>query len=96
MTAGASVVVADVAAAGNQETASLIEESGGRAVAVRCDVTRSEDVQAALQQAVDAFGRLDVAFNNAGAEQAVKPAAETTEQEWTGSSPSAPASSTPR
>jgi NAD(P)-dependent dehydrogenase (short-subunit alcohol dehydrogenase family) len=60
----------------------LIEQSGGRAVAVRCDVTRSEDVRAALQQAVDVFGRLDVAFNNAGAEQAVKPAAETSEQEW--------------
>jgi NAD(P)-dependent dehydrogenase (short-subunit alcohol dehydrogenase family) len=58
----------------------LIEQSGGRAAAVRCDVTRSEDVRAALQQAIDAFGRLDVAFNNAGAEQEVKPA-ETTEQE---------------
>jgi NAD(P)-dependent dehydrogenase (short-subunit alcohol dehydrogenase family) len=80
--AGSSVVVADVVAEANQETASLIEQSGGRAVAVRCDVTRSEDVQAALQKAVDAFGRLDVAFNNAGAEQAVKPAAETTEEEW--------------
>jgi NAD(P)-dependent dehydrogenase (short-subunit alcohol dehydrogenase family) len=80
--AGASVVVADVADAGNQETARMIEESGGRAVAVRCDVTRSQDVQAALQKAADAFGRLDVAFNNAGAEQEVTPAAETTEQEW--------------
>jgi NAD(P)-dependent dehydrogenase (short-subunit alcohol dehydrogenase family) len=45
-------------------------------------VTRSEDVRAPFQQAVDAFGRLDVAFNNAGAEQEVKPAAETTEQDW--------------
>jgi len=80
--AGASVVVADVVDAGNQETARMIEESGGRAVAVRCDVTRSEDVQAALQQAVEAFGRLDVAFNNAGIEQQVKPASETTEEEW--------------
>jgi NAD(P)-dependent dehydrogenase (short-subunit alcohol dehydrogenase family) len=80
--AGASVVAADLAEQANQRTASLIEQSGGRAVAVRCDVTRSEDVRAALQQAVDAFGRLDVAFNNAGAEQAVKPAAETTEEEW--------------
>jgi hypothetical protein len=80
--AGASVVVADLAEQANQETASLIEKAGGRAVAVRCDVTRSQDVRAALQQAVEVFGRLDVAFNNAGAEQAVKPAAETTEQEW--------------
>ena len=80
--AGASVVVADLAEEAYQETASLIERSGGRAVAVRCDVTRSEDVQAALQQAVDAFGRLDVAFNNAGAEQETKAAADITEQEW--------------
>lgn len=80
--AGASVVVADVAAEANEETASLIEQSGGRAVAVRCDVTRSEDVQAALQKAVDAFGRLDVAFNNAGVEQEIERAAETTEEEW--------------
>jgi NAD(P)-dependent dehydrogenase (short-subunit alcohol dehydrogenase family) len=37
---GASVVVADVSAQGNQETARLIEQEGGRALAVRCDVLR--------------------------------------------------------
>jgi NAD(P)-dependent dehydrogenase (short-subunit alcohol dehydrogenase family) len=80
--AGAGVVVADVADEGNRQTARSIEDSGGRALAVRCDVTRSEQVKAALDQAVGAFGRLDVAFNNAGAEQEIKPAAETTEEEW--------------
>jgi NAD(P)-dependent dehydrogenase (short-subunit alcohol dehydrogenase family) len=80
--AGTGVVAADVADEGNRETVRLIERTGGRAVAVRCDVTRSEDVQAALQTAVDTFGRLDLAFNNAGAEQEPKPAAETTEEEW--------------
>jgi NAD(P)-dependent dehydrogenase (short-subunit alcohol dehydrogenase family) len=80
--AGAGVVVADLAEEANQETAGLIEQPGGRAVAVRCDVTRSQDVQAALQTAVDTFGRLDFAFNNAGVEQEIKPAAETTEEEW--------------
>jgi NAD(P)-dependent dehydrogenase (short-subunit alcohol dehydrogenase family) len=79
---GASVVVADVAEGANQETARLIEQAGGRALAVRCDVTRSHDVKAALKAAVDAFGRLDVAFNNAGLENEVKPAAEVTEEEW--------------
>jgi NAD(P)-dependent dehydrogenase (short-subunit alcohol dehydrogenase family) len=44
---GASVVVADVSEQGNQETARMIEDLGGRALAVRCDVTRSADVQAA-------------------------------------------------
>ena len=41
---GASVVVADVSEQRNQETARMIEELGGRALAVRCDVTRAEDV----------------------------------------------------
>jgi len=79
---GASVVVVDVAEQGNRDTARTIEESGGRALAVRCDVTRSEDVKAALDTAVDAFGRLDVAFNNAGVENEVKEAADVTEAEW--------------
>src|SRR5437763_3778851 len=65
---GASVVVADVSEQGNQETARMIEEQGGRALAVRCDVTRGEDLKAALDKTVEAFGRLDFAFNNAGIE----------------------------
>jgi NAD(P)-dependent dehydrogenase (short-subunit alcohol dehydrogenase family) len=80
--AGASVVVADVSEPGNQETARMIEESGGRALAVRCDVTRSEDVKAALDQTIATFGRLDAAFNNAGIEQAKKAMADITEEEW--------------
>jgi NAD(P)-dependent dehydrogenase (short-subunit alcohol dehydrogenase family) len=58
------VVVADVSEQGNQETARMIEEQGGRALAVRCDVTRAEDVRAALGKTVEAFGQLDFAFNN--------------------------------
>jgi NAD(P)-dependent dehydrogenase (short-subunit alcohol dehydrogenase family) len=79
---GASVVVADVSEQGNQETARMIEEAGGRALAVRCDVTRVEDVKAALDKAVEAFGRLDFAFNNAGVEQAITATADLTEEEW--------------
>jgi quercetin dioxygenase-like cupin family protein len=45
-------------------------------------VTRSNDVKAALQTAVDRFGRLDLAFNNAGIEQPLKPTAEVSEDEW--------------
>jgi len=75
-------VVADVSEQGNQETARMIEESGGRTLAVRCDVTRVEDVKAALDKAVEAFGRLDFAFNNAGVEQAITATADLTEEEW--------------
>src|ERR1700716_2244717 len=80
---GASVVVADVSEQGNHETARMIEEQGGKAVAVRCDVTRAEDVKAALAKTVEAFGRLDYAFNNAGIEpKNAAPTADYDEQEW--------------
>ena len=46
------------------------------------DEQRTEDVRAALDQAVEAFGRLDIAFNNAGAEQKVNATADITEEEW--------------
>jgi NAD(P)-dependent dehydrogenase (short-subunit alcohol dehydrogenase family) len=79
---GASVVVADVSQAGNKETARMIERDNGRALAVQCDVTRADDVKSALDQTIEAFGRLDFAFNNAGIEYAIKPAAEISEDEW--------------
>src|SRR5918995_4986405 len=80
---GASVVAADVSEEGNRETARLIEEIGGRALAVRCDVTRTEDVRAALDKTVEAFGRLDFAFNNAGIEpRKPAPTADYEEDEW--------------
>jgi NAD(P)-dependent dehydrogenase (short-subunit alcohol dehydrogenase family) len=56
-------------------------QQGGQALAVSCDVTRSEDVQAALTKTVERFGRMDYAFNNA-AEQQPKPTADITEEEW--------------
>jgi NAD(P)-dependent dehydrogenase (short-subunit alcohol dehydrogenase family) len=79
---GAGVVVADISEQGIRETARLVEQAGGRALAVRCDVAREEDVKAALDKAVEAFGRLDFAFNNAGVEQPVRPAADIAEEEW--------------
>lgn len=79
---GASVVVADVSEQNNQETARMIEALGGHALAVTCDVSRNEEVQRALNAAIDAFGRLDFAFNNAGIENRVTPAADVTEEEW--------------
>ena len=45
----------------------MIEDLGGQALPVSCDVTSGEDVQAALTKTVERFGRLDYAFNNAGA-----------------------------
>ena len=79
---GASVVVADVSKNGNEETARMIKDRGGHSLAVICDVRRNEDIQRALNAAIETFGRLDFAFNNAGIEYAIQPAADVTEEEW--------------
>jgi NAD(P)-dependent dehydrogenase (short-subunit alcohol dehydrogenase family) len=79
---GAGVVAADIDLDGAQETARLIEQAGGQALAVSCDVTRAEDIAAAMDATVERFGRLDLAFNNAGIEQPIKPAHETSDDEW--------------
>jgi NAD(P)-dependent dehydrogenase (short-subunit alcohol dehydrogenase family) len=79
---GARVVVADLSEQGNQETARLIEAAGGQALAIRCDVMQAEEVKAALSKVAETFGRLDVAFNNAGIEQPITAAADLTEEAW--------------
>jgi NAD(P)-dependent dehydrogenase (short-subunit alcohol dehydrogenase family) len=80
---GAGVVVADVSEQGSQETVRLVEGLRGRALAVRCYVTRAADVKAALDRTAEAFGRLDFAFNNAGIEpRKAAPTADYDEEEW--------------
>ena len=79
---GASVVAADISEQGNQETVRMIEKAGGSALAVKCDVSLNTDVKTALEKVVETFGRLDFAFNNAGVEQPITPAADITEEEW--------------
>ena len=79
---GASVVAVDRTEAHSTRTIEAIEAAGGRGLAVGCDVTSNADVEAAIGQAVEAFGRIDVAFNNAGVAQPPTPAANITEDEW--------------
>jgi NAD(P)-dependent dehydrogenase (short-subunit alcohol dehydrogenase family) len=63
---GARVVVSDIDEQTGGEVVDGIRASGGEAVFVRCDVSRSEDVKGLMAGALDAFGRLDVLHNNAG------------------------------
>ncbi|WP_193197950.1 SDR family oxidoreductase [Nostoc sp. MG11] len=49
-----------------EKTVRLIKEAGGEAIFVQSDVTKEADVKAMVDKAVDVFGRLDIAFNNAG------------------------------
>ena len=64
---GAHVIVADINLDGAQETADAIAaETGRRTMAVQVDVTKEEQVAAAMDRAVEAFGRLDICVSNAG------------------------------
>ncbi len=63
---GASVVLTARTQAAVEAEAAAITAAGGRAVAIACDVSRYEDVRAAVDHAVAAFGRLDILVNNAG------------------------------
>jgi len=65
---GARLVLADVVEAGGNDTLKLVQDLGAEAVFVRTDVSKEEDVRAAVAKAVSAYGRLDCAFNNAGIE----------------------------
>lgn len=63
---GAAVLAADVNQAGADETVRLVRDAGGRAEALKADVSRSADVQAMIAGCLQAFGRIDVLCNNAG------------------------------
>ncbi|MEF8888399.1 MAG: glucose 1-dehydrogenase [Haloarculaceae archaeon] len=65
---GADVVVADIDEAGGRQTVDNIESAGGNATFVAADVTDSDDVAAMVDAAVDTYGSLDLAHNNAGVE----------------------------
>ncbi|MDB5986516.1 MAG: short chain dehydrogenase family protein [Nevskia sp.] len=63
---GAAIAVTDIDSGGAVETAQMINDAGGRALALTLDVSNEEDVQRAVAQAQAAFGELDVLINNAG------------------------------
>ncbi|MBO8140836.1 MAG: SDR family oxidoreductase [Firmicutes bacterium] len=80
--AGAKVLVADVNEAAGQETVRLIRDTGGTAEFALADVSRTEDVAAMVRQAVEQFGGLDFAFNNAGIEGVLAPTGDYPEDVW--------------
>jgi NAD(P)-dependent dehydrogenase (short-subunit alcohol dehydrogenase family) len=79
---GASVVIVGSSDKHLEEGINRIKQEGGEALAIKCDVRRAEDVKAALDQTIEAYGRLDYAFNNAGVEHPGTPLADITEEEF--------------
>ncbi|GHI07914.1 short-chain dehydrogenase [Streptomyces cellostaticus] len=79
---GAQVVVAGRRPEPLDETVRLIEEQGGKALAVTADVSRATDAEALVRAAVERFGSLDVAVNNAGVLRGGQPLADLPEDDW--------------
>ncbi|MEV5544781.1 glucose 1-dehydrogenase [Streptomyces sp. NPDC052309] len=79
---GANVVVAGRRREPLDETAALIEAAGGKALAVTADVARAADVQTVVDAAVERFGSLDVAVNNAGVFRGGEPLADLAQDDW--------------
>lgn len=79
---GAKVAVSDVRLDAAEETAAMIRDRGGEAIAIEADVSREEAVQAMVATAVSTFGRLDVACNNAAGGGGFKAIQEVKEAHW--------------
>lgn len=65
---GLKVVVADRDVEGGEATVALIRQAGGEGLFVACDVTKDAEVRHLHERIIEAYGRLDYAFNNAGIE----------------------------
>jgi NAD(P)-dependent dehydrogenase (short-subunit alcohol dehydrogenase family) len=79
---GARVVIADIAAEGGNGTVELIRQRAGEARFIQADVSKEEQVSRLIGGVVDAFGRLDCAYNNAGVEQPIAYIPDITDELW--------------
>lgn len=79
--AGARVVVSDISKEDCQKVVEEIEEKGGEAIAVECDISKKEEVENLMEQAKEAYGGVDILVNNAGIVD-FKSFFELTEEDW--------------
>ena len=79
---GAEVVVVDIDPASGSDTVAQIARAGGEALYQQADVSSESDVESAVRAAVDAYGALDCAFNNAGFVGSDAKIVEYLESEW--------------
>jgi len=78
---GVKVVVSDISEEDCQKVVEEIKKAGGKAMAVKCDVSKKKEVEGLVKKTVDKFGKVDILVNNAGICQ-FKPFLELTEEEW--------------
>lgn len=80
--AGANVVIAGLGAADGRETEAEVTAAGAQALFIEADVTREPDIAAVMKSAIDRFGRIHAAINNAGIEGRFGPVHEATSEDF--------------
>jgi NAD(P)-dependent dehydrogenase (short-subunit alcohol dehydrogenase family) len=78
---GAKVAIFDINLVEARKTAEEIEKAGGTALAIKVDITKSAEVEAAVKQVISKFGKIDMLVNNAGI-SLVSKVADMTEDIW--------------
>ena len=79
---GAKVVVVDTIAESGEETVTMIRRAGGEASFIKTDVSKASEVKAMVNKAVEIYGHLDCAYNNAGVVATPRLTPDTTEEDW--------------
>jgi 2,5-dichloro-2,5-cyclohexadiene-1,4-diol dehydrogenase 1 len=80
--AGARLLLADQNESGVQETAAMVTDAGGKALARKIDVSKEVEVVALVEATLETYGRLDGAFNNAGVQMINKLVEDLTIEDW--------------
>ncbi len=79
---GAKVAIADLNVEGGEQTVAAIREIGGDALFIETDMSKGGDIKAMVEATVAHFGKLDIAFNNAGYPGTWTNAVDCGEEEW--------------
>lgn len=79
--AGVKVVVSDISKEDCQKVVEEIEENRGEGLAIKCDVSKKEEIEEMVRKTIEKFGKIDILVNNAGIAP-VKPFLELTEEDW--------------
>ncbi len=76
------MIVADVIVEGGEETIGMIKKAGGEGIFVKADVSKAAEIEALIAKAVETYGRLDCAYNNAGIEGSPATTTDYAEESW--------------
>lgn len=79
--AGAKVVVSDISLENCQKVVNEIEKAGGKALAIKCDVTQKQEIDKMIKKTIEKWGKIDILVNNAGIAQMI-PFLKMTEKDW--------------